>query len=143
MWPLPGEEGVGGGAVEVEGGEETEGEGVVEDEERWVTEVVGTGAGDLLQASKQEEVEAEELSVVSMVDLLKVGGLDTMILRIEEALVKAGMEVLAKEVKDMSKEVKDMAFRELEHTAKEAEDTVVGELEDMAVRDTTSLVVGV
>ena len=143
MWPLPGEEGVGGGAVEVEGGEETEGEGVVEDEERWVTEVVGTGAGDLLQASKQEEVEAEELSVVSMVDLLKVGGLDTMILRIEEALVKAGMEVLAKEVKDMSKEVKDMAFRELEHTAKEAEDTVVRELEDMAVRDTTSLVVGV
>ena len=143
MWPLPGEEGVGGGAVEVEGGEETEGEGVVEDEERWVTEVVGTGAGDLLQASKQEEVEAEELSVVSMVDLLKVGGLDTMILSIEEALVKAGMEVLAKEVKDMSKEVKDMAFREVEHTAKEAEDTVVGELEDMAVRDTTSLVVGV
>ena len=129
--------------MEGEGGEETEGEGVVEDEERWVTEVVGTGAGDLLQASKQEEVEAEELSVVSMVDLLKVGGLDTMILSIEEALVKAGMEVLAKEVKDMSKEVKDMAFRELEHTAKEAEDTVVGELEDMAVRDTTSLVVGV
>ena len=129
--------------MEVEGGEETEGEGVVEDEERWVTEVVGTGAGDLLQASKQEEVEAEELSVVSMVDLLKVGGLDTMILSIEEALVKAGMEVLAKEVKDMSKEVKDMAFRELEHTAKEAEDTVVRELEDMAVRDTTSLVVGV
>ena len=141
----------------MEGGEETEGEGVVEDEERWVTEVVGTGAGDLLQASKQEEVEAEELSVVSMVDLLKVGGLDTMILRIEEALVKAGMEVLAKEVKDMAKEVedmakevedmakevKDMAFRELEHTAKEAEDTVVRELEDMAVRDTTSLVVGV
>ena len=129
--------------MEVEGGEETEGEGVVEDEERWVTEVVGTGAGDLLQASKQEEVEAEELSVVSMVDLLKVGGLDTMILSIEEALVKAGMEDLAKEVKDMAKEVKDTAFRELEHTAKEAEDTVVRELEDMAVRDTTSLVVGV
>ena len=136
--------------MEVEGGEETEGEGVVEDEERWVTEVVGTGAGDLLQASKQEEVEAEGLSVVSMVDLLKVGGLDTMILSIEEALVKAGMEDLAKEVKDMAKEVedmakevKDMAFRELEHTAKEAEDTVVRELEDMAVRDTTSLVVGV
>ena len=122
--------------MEVEGGEETEGEGVVEDEERWVTEVVGTGAGDLLQASKQEEVEAEELSVVSMVDLLKVGGLDTMILSIEEALVKAGME-------DLAKEVKDTAFRELEHTAKEAEDTVVRELEDMAVRDTTSLVVGV
>ena len=136
--------------MEEGGGEETEGEGVEEDEERWATEVVGTGAGDLLQASKQEEVEAEELSVVSMVDLLKVGGLDTMILRIEEALVKAGMEVLAKEVKDMAKEVedmakevKDMAFRELEHTAKEAEDTVVRELEDMAVRDTTSLVVGV
>ena len=127
----------------MEGGEETEGEGVVEDEERWVTEVVGTGAGDLLQASKQEEVEAEELSVVSMVDLLNLGGLDTMILSIEEALVKAGMEDLAKEVKDMSKEVKDIAFREVEHTAKEAEDTVVGELEDMAVRDTTSLVVGV
>ena len=52
MWPLQGEEGVGGVVVEEGGGEETEGEGVVEDEERW-TEVVETGAGDPLQDNKQ------------------------------------------------------------------------------------------
>ena len=84
-------------------------------------------------------MEAEELAAFSMVDLLKVGGLDTMSVGTKEVLVKAEMEDMAQELV-----LEDTAFRELKGTAKEAEGTVGRELGDMPVRqlgDTTSLVV--
>ena len=57
-------------------------------------------------------MEAEELATVSMEYLLKVGGLDTMIVGTKEVLVKAEMEDMAQELV-----LEDTAFRELKDTA--------------------------